>query len=195
MPETTNETFFAPRELSVKDFAAHWHGTQQRKLTGEPYVNHLTRVAKIVKTYTGNSLLVAAAFCHDLYEDTRCTEEELMLALSEAGYSSKEGLKINKMVWELTDEFVNEKYPALNRHTRKTAEAKRLWYISPEAQTVKYADLIDNVVDLASNDPGFARTYLMEMNQILEKMNKGLPKLYKKTLKIAKEVGEELKGG
>jgi guanosine-3',5'-bis(diphosphate) 3'-pyrophosphohydrolase len=192
MSRTPDRSFFNSSELYIMDFAAHWHGTQKRKFTGEPYINHLAAVAKIVKTYTENSLLVAAAFCHDLYEDTPCPEDKLLDALSEAGYSANEVVRINNMVWELTDEFVKEKYPELNRRRRKSAEAKRLWGISPSAQNIKYADLIDNVTDLARNEPGFAKTYLSEMNQILENMNKGLPKLYKKALKIAKEVGKKL---
>jgi len=148
-----DRNLFDHRELEVLDFVAHWHRTQQRKYTGEPYVNHLAAVAKTVKEYTQDSLMVAAAFCHDLYEDTSCSEMELRTKLLEAGYEQAAVHQINKMVQELTDEFVKENYPELNRRKRKSEEAKRLWGISGAAQNVKYADLIDNVTDLAHNDP------------------------------------------
>lgn len=178
-----DRSLFDERELVVMDFAAHWHRHQKRKYTGEAYVNHLAAVAKTAKEYTGDSRIVAAAFCHDLYEDTACEEKELLALLAKAGYSAKEVQEINVMVWELTDEFIKEKYPQWNRKHRKTEEAKRLWTISGAAQSVKYADLIDNSMDLASNDAGFGRKYLEEMRQILKNMNQGNADLYKKALK------------
>ncbi len=187
-----DKDYFNDKELVIIDFAASWHRDQKRKYTGEPYINHLIAVAKTVRAYTGNSLLVAAAICHDLYEDTACKESDLLKALSSAGYRAKEVKQINKMVWELSDEFVKENYPDLNRRQRKTLEAQRLWKISPEAQTVKYADLLDNSTDLAVNDKGFARTYLREMNQILEQMDKGHSALHQKLLKTAKEVKKHI---
>lgn len=188
MSKTIDRTFFDTRELLVMDFAAHWHRGQRRKYTGEPYVNHLAAVAKTVKLYTKKSIIVAAAFCHDLYEDTICPESELLSLLSEAGYNKTEVEQINQMVWDLTDEFISKKYPSLNRRKRKLREAERLWSISPAAQSVKYADLIDNSTNLAVNDPGFGRRYLEEMNQILKNMDQGEKVLYQKALDTAKEV-------
>ncbi len=195
MFKSPDRSLFDDRELAVLDFVAHWHRTQQRKYTGEPYVNHLGAVAKTVKEYTKNSLMVAAAFCHDLYEDTSCPEADLRKALADAGFNESEVNKINKMVWELTDVFIKEKYPEMNRRKRKTEEAKRLWAISGDAQNVKYADLIDNSRDLAVNDHGFGKKYLEEMNQILSNMDKGRTDLYKLALKTSKEVGEAMKKG
>ncbi len=192
MNRTPDRAYFDDRELAIMDFAAHWHRAQKRKFTGEPYVNHLAAVAKTVKTYTKNSLMVAAAFCHDLYEDTVVKEADLLKTLADAGYDPKEVEKINKMVWELTDEYEKEKYPDLNRRQRKTQEAQRLWMISGDAQNVKYADLIDNSTDLSINNKSFGKKYLEEMIQILEKMDKGLPILYQKALQTAEEVGEVL---
>lgn len=193
MHNNVDREIFNKKELIVLDFVAHWHRDQKRKYTGEPYVNHLAAVAKTVKEYTGNSLMIVAALCHDLYEDTDCSEEELKAILDKAGFNNTEIIKINNMVLDLTDEFVKEKYPELNRRKRKTQEAKRLWAISPDAQNVKYADLIDNSTDLAKNDTGFGKKYLEEMNQILEFMDKGQPKLYKLALQTAEEVEQALK--
>jgi len=190
---TPDRSLFDQKELRVMDFAAHWHRNQKRKYTAEPYVNHLAAVAKTVKEYIKDSRIVAAAFCHDLYEDTTCEEKELLSLLKEAGYTPEEVISINMMVWELTDEFVTKKYPKINRRERKKREAQRLWKISSEAQNVKYADLIDNSTDLAVNDPGFGKKYLEEMIQILKNMDQGQVALYKKALKTADEVAKQLK--
>lgn len=182
MSELQDEISFDPRELILMDFVIFQHRNQKRKYTGNPYEVHLKAVAARVKRYTNDNLSVAAAFCHDLFEDTECTEIALLNALSEAGYTKKEAIKIIALVWELTDEFEKEKYPTLNRRQRKSEEAKRLWSVSPKAQQVKYADLIDNAIDLTHNDKGFAKVYLGEMERILEKMDKGNPELYQKAL-------------
>lgn len=183
----SDQSFFDQQEQVVRDFAAYWHRNQKRKYTGAPYISHLEAVARTVKMYTKDSRLVAVAFCHDLYEDTECPDKELIQALSEAGFTKSEVQNINLWVKELTDEFVKENYPELNRRERKAREAERLWGISVQAQTVKYADMIDNVSDLAVNDPGFGRRYLAEMQAILSKMDAGSSALYKKAMKAAKE--------
>lgn len=186
----TND-FFDEREQSLLNFVGHWHRTQKRKYTGDPYVKHLIAVARMVKSYTHDSTLVAVAICHDLYEDTNCPEKDLLDALSIAGYSRMEGKLINRLIWELTDEYIKAKYPELNRRERKKREAQRLWAVSPQAQTVKYADMIDNVGDLAQNDPGFGKRYLSEMKDILNKMDAGVANLYKQALEAA-EIAEKL---
>ena len=47
-----------------------------------------------------------------------------------------------------------------------------------EAQTIKYADLIDNTQDIKTNDLGFWGVYREEKRQLLEVMNQGCAKLY-----------------
>ena len=67
-----------------------------------------------------------------------------------------------KLVQELTDEYVKSRYPRMNRKERKKREAARMKDISPEAQLVKYADIIDNVVDITENDTEFAPVFIRE---------------------------------
>ena len=61
-------------------------------------------------------------------------------------------------------------------------EAIRMGRISPRAQTIKYADLLDNGKDILVNDPKFAEVYLKEKKVILKYMNKGNKTLYQKCL-------------
>ena len=63
-------------------------------------------------------------------------------------------------------------------------EAMRMGKISPKAQTIKYADLLDNSKDILKNDPKFAKVYIGEKEQILKYMNRGNQELYKKCLSV-----------
>ena len=62
------------------DFAARKHSNQRRKgEAGEPYVNHLAEVARLVAEATGgeDTIAVLAALLHDAIEDTPTTRDEL----------------------------------------------------------------------------------------------------------------------
>jgi len=161
--------------------AVDLHGNQKRKYTGEPYVNHTVQVAKIVKNYGGDDVMVYAAVLHDVLEDTNTTKEELFNHLRQI-IGSEKTIEVVKLVQELTDVFIKDDYPNINRKGRKEMEAMRLGAISPKAQTIKYADLLDNGQDIMKNDPKFGRVYLKEKEQILKHMNKGNQELYKKCL-------------
>ena len=91
-------------------------------------------------------------------------------------------MDVLRLVVELTDVFIKEDYPDINRKGRKEMEAMRLGKVSPKAQTIKYADLLDNGIDIMSNDPKFGKVYLKEKGQILKYMNKGNQKLYNKCI-------------
>ncbi|MNR01721.1 hypothetical protein D3C85_1175390 [compost metagenome] len=61
-------------------------------------------------------------------------------------------------------------------------EADRLATISPNSQSIKYCDLIDNTKSIIKYDPSFANIYLKEKADMLEVMNKGDLDLYTKAL-------------
>jgi hypothetical protein len=83
-----------------------------------------------------------------------------------------------EMVIELTDVYVKKDFPKLNRRVRKNKESVRLAHISPDAQTIKYADILDNVSEITKHDPDFAKVFLFECRDNLKKMNKGNAALY-----------------
>lgn len=171
----------------LENFVQYKHRNQKRKYTGSPYYVHLRKVASIASEYRYS--VGSVGLCHDLLEDTDCTENELAVFLLSIGYGVSETDFIVKSVVELTDEFTKEKYPELNRAERKERERNRLSGISPSSQTVKYADIIDNCRDIVANDPNFSKVYLEECSLLLETMNKGNKDLYKialETIKIAK---------
>jgi (p)ppGpp synthase/HD superfamily hydrolase len=169
----------------IKDIislAKELHGDQKRKYTGEPYVNHTIQVAKIVKNYGGDDNMVYAAVLHDVLEDTPIRELDLLDRLLDI-LNTKDSIDVLKLVKELTDVYTKDNYPDVNRKGRKEMEAIRMGRISPKAQTIKYADLLDNGQDIMKNDPKFGRVYLKEKELILKYMNKGNQELYKKCIK------------
>lgn len=131
--------------------AAHWH--QQRKYTGEPYFNHCLAVATQVEAWGGTPEMIAAAYLHDVLEDTDYPLTRMYDVF---------GSPVVNIVRELTDEFTKERYPTMNRAERKDAEARRLATASLEARVIKLADMADNTASIEKHDPDFAKTYLRE---------------------------------
>lgn len=168
----------------IEQLARELHGDQKRKYTGEPYVNHTVAVANIVKTYGGDESMVYAAILHDVLEDTPTSGTELLNYLMEITDEPELSMRTFRLVRELTDVYTTESYPDVNRKGRKELEAMRLGRISRKGQTIKYADLLDNGMDIMSNDPKFGEVYLKEKEQILKYMNRGNQELYNKCLEV-----------
>lgn len=158
-------------EEEALEFAAKAHGEQMRKFTEEPYIEHPKRVAEIVRTVPHTSEMIAAAYLHDVVEDTSVGIEEIQ---------ERFGAKVAKLVEELTDEYMKVNYPHLNRRARKDREVERQAKISEEAKTIKLADVIDNTPDIVKNDPGFGRKYLYEMERLTRVLVGGNKTLFKR---------------
>jgi len=163
-----------------KQFCIKAHGDQKRKYTNDPYGLHLMSVVNILEVNgITDEILLYAAYGHDLLEDTDKSALDIVSFLhNELGYDVVDTHIIINLIQELTDVYTKENYPSFNRTKRKELEAYRLWSISPEAQTIKYADLIDNLKDIVPHDKGFARVYVQEKEFILKGMNKGDKFLY-----------------
>lgn len=159
------------RQQRLLEFVKEQHGSQRRKYTGDPYWTHVYSVAERVSELVPEGIEIALG--HDLLEDTSCTYEQLRSFLLGNGYTGPEADRIADGVVELTDVFVVENYPEWNRRIRKKKEAERLSQISPLAQSVKYADLIDNSLSIVEHSTSFASTYLLEKVEILDGMRQG----------------------
>jgi guanosine-3',5'-bis(diphosphate) 3'-pyrophosphohydrolase len=176
----------------VTEFAREAHGEQMRKYGGDRYIVHPIRVMKLCRKYTDEIPVLAAALMHDVLEDTDVTAHEIDAFLSGI-MSDAERKKTVKFVKELTDEFVKQNYPRLNRKIRKSKEADRLEKVSAEAQTIKYADIIDNANEIVSQDAGFGAVYLRECSVLLDKMDKGNKELYQLAQQTIMRGFDELK--
>lgn len=66
-------------EEKARVFATAAHGAvgQVRKYTGEPYINHPAEVVQIVRSVQHTPDMIAAAWLHDVVEDTAVTLEDI----------------------------------------------------------------------------------------------------------------------
>ncbi|MFA5766815.1 MAG: HD domain-containing protein [Candidatus Paceibacterota bacterium] len=152
--------------VKAEQLARTAHQGQFRKYTGEPYIVHPEAVANIVASVTDDPVMLAAAWLHDVVEDTNVT-----IDMIEAGF----GPEIASVVADVTN--ITKKSDG-NRQYRKGIERQHLAGASPKAKTVKLADILHNVPDIIRNDPGFARTYVAEKQAVLEVLIGGDERLY-----------------
>ena len=150
------------RKAQVYAMAAHAAIGQKRKYTGEPYIVHPAEVASIVASVPGSTPdMVAAAWLHDVVEDTGCTFTDIHMAF---------GIDIATLVGWLTDVSKPEDG---NRAVRKAIDRAHTAEAPAEAQTIKLADFISNSRSIMAHDPAFAKTYLEEKRMALAVMTRG----------------------
>lgn len=170
----------------VKEFATTAHGDQRRKYSGERYMAHLLRVMNTCYLHLNTLPVLATALLHDVLEDTTVTENEMREFLHSV-MVPEDAEHTLSLIIELTDVYTKKKYPQLNRKERKRKERDRLIEISGEAQTIKYADIIDNSIDIVEHDPDFALIFLKEYIDVLHEMDGGDPVLYREAVKTVRD--------
>ena len=172
------------RSQDLIDFAYRYakkaHGTQTRKYTGEPYINHPIEVARIVASVTNDCEVICAAFLHDVIEDTEVTFENIQ----SVGF----GFHIARMVREVSD---ISRLVDGNRAVRKAIDLSHLAKASAGGQTIKLADLIHNTESICRYDLGFARTYMREKRALLKVLTKGNAELHKRAAELVHNYFEE----
>jgi len=142
--------------------AAHAAVAQLRKYTNEPYIVHPAEVAGIVDSVEGATFeMVAAAWLHDVVEDTGVTLEVVRAEF---------GDEVATIVGWLTDVSRPEQG---NRAIRKAIDRAHTASAPAEAQTIKLADLISNTRSIVEHDEKFAKTYLEEKRMLLAVMTRG----------------------
>jgi (p)ppGpp synthase/HD superfamily hydrolase len=123
------------------DFAARKHSNQRRKgEAGEPYVNHLAEVARLVAEATGGQdpVAVVAALLHDTIEDTGTSRAEL---------EREFGPDVAAIVAEVTDD------KSLPKTERKRLQEENAPHKSARAKLVKIADKTSNLRSIAKSPP------------------------------------------
>jgi (p)ppGpp synthase/HD superfamily hydrolase len=170
----------------IKEFADKAHDDQKRKYTAERYIVHPVRVMKMCRRYTSSMPVLAAALLHDVLEDTDVRRSEMHNFLSTV-MSEKDAAQTTHLVAELTDVYTKSSYPRWNRRKRKAKEAERIEKTSADSQTIKYADIIDNSKEIATEDPDFAGVFLRECKMLLKKISKGNADLYKEAIVTVEE--------
>jgi (p)ppGpp synthase/HD superfamily hydrolase len=145
-------------------FADQAHDGQVRKFTGLPYISHTMEVMQIVRGVTNDDDVLAAAVLHDVIEDCGITYTDLAAEFNE---------RIAYLVYQVTNSADESDG---DRDTRAYINRTLLRDVSPDAQTIKLADIISNVsgVDIALEcDPVWTKLYLMEKRELLKVLNKG----------------------
>jgi (p)ppGpp synthase/HD superfamily hydrolase len=160
--------------------AAHASIDQRRKYTNQPYIVHPKAVAATVASVDHDEPMIAAAWLHDVVEDTPITIETI---------ANEFGAEIAGLVADLTDVAMAS---AGNRQQRAAIDRQHSAQSDPSAKTVKLADLIDNLSDIATADPGFAPLYLSEKELLLEVLTAGDPTLFQRVKEIIRASRELL---
>lgn len=143
------------QQARIFAIAAHSACGQVRKYTGEPYWVHPAHVAWIVEQAGGTVAQLAAAWLHDVVEDTDVTIETIQWIF---------GDEIAELVSWLTDVSV----PADgNRAERKAIDREHTGRASLAAKMIKLADLISNTKSIVEHDAKFAKVYLEEKRLLL----------------------------
>lgn len=158
----------------AKKFAAAKHASQKRKFTGEPYIVHPLAVGELVASIGASETMVAAAILHDTLEDTETSYAEL---------KKEFGPMVAGLVAEVTN--VYRSGTGGTRAYRKGKEIARLATVSPEAMTIKVADLIDNGSNITERDAKFAKVYLAEKAELLKVLTEADPVMLAKAKEVA----------
>lgn len=131
------------------EFAAKAHAGAMRKGSGIPYIYHPMEVALIVAQMTDDEEVIAAAYLHDVLEDTSATAEEILQAFGE---------RVLRLVLSKTED------KSKTWQERKASNIEHLRHASYEEKLLSLADKL-------SNTRSSARDYLVVGDEIFERFN------------------------
>lgn len=158
---------------AAENIATHAHRSQVRKYSGVPYIVHPQEVMELVESVAHTEAMLAAAWLHDTIEDTDVCAFEI------ANECSNE---VAALVEMLTDISIPEDG---NRKVRKAKDLAHTANASPEAKTIKLADLISNSRSIFGHAEegnkdakAFAKLYAIEKRALLDVLTEGSPKLW-----------------
>jgi len=143
--------------LLAAQFAAKAHKGQTRKYNGRPYISHPARVAGRVAVHPlATEDMVAAAFLHDVVEDTNATLFDDLACFAP---------KIKALIEELTNPSKGMKAP---RQERKRIDREHIAGASREAKIIKLLDRIDNLAEMSVAPDDFKKMYADESRLLAE---------------------------
>ena len=123
------------------DFGAKKHIHQRRKgELAEPYINHLTDVARMLAEATDgrDTTLIIAGLLHDTIEDQNVRHEELIHAFSQ---------EVADLVLEVTDDMT------IAKPERKLLQVAYAPFKSPRAKMLRIADKTSNLNSVLTSAP------------------------------------------
>lgn len=134
--------------LKAAQLAIRAHAGQVRKYEPVPYVYHPARVAGRTAVLPGaTEEMVAAAYLHDVLEDTAISFDEIARLTS---------FKVAEYVQWMTNP---SKGSTLPRQERKAMDRAHLKRAPIEVKWIKMLDRIDNLIDMKGASPDFQKLY------------------------------------
>ena len=172
------------------------HAGQTRKYSGLDYIMHPIAVASIVSQleFVAASdhgyVYSAAAYLHDVIEDTKTSAEDLRAGLDGAG-TAEEIDEVVKLVVQLTNVSIQDEHKSKPRADRKALDLEHIKGACKEAQAIKLADRLHNLSDVAQTlqqtalpgakferiSASYARKYLGETYALLQAIGPAEPTL------------------
>lgn len=148
--------------LHAAALAVRAHQGQRRKYTGFPYVTHPARVAGRVGLLPDvTEEMVAAAYLHDVLEDTSITREEIETVT-------------NAQVGYYVDCMTNKsKGTGLPRDQRKAMDRKHLSEAPVQVKQIKALDRIDNLLEMTDAPADFKKLYAEESLLLADALGEG----------------------
>lgn len=159
-------------EARAWTFAAEHHAGQVRNFTGQPYIVHPAGVVRIVRSVPHTPAMILAAWLHDAPEDTKATVEQIRRLF---------GDEVADLVAMVTNP---KKPPGLTRAERKAIDRAHVAQATPQGQTLKLADILDNCGELLAQSPEFARQYFPEKILMLDVLREGDSTLWHKAHRL-----------
>ena len=168
-----------PHIQDAFEFATRAHHPQIRKFGNKDhYITHPARVAeKVFNTYVNDESIskdvladmVAAAFCHDVVEDTKYTTEDVLKITNYRTQTIVHGL--TDLV--LSTDDVIKAFPGIGttiaRKVKNTINKDHNEHAVLEARLVKHCDIYDNVNCMNRHIPKtFAHRFLNEKLEFVE---------------------------
>lgn len=137
------------------EFAKKAHGEQKRK-SGENYIEHPLRTAFILSKMGLDSKIIAAAILHDVVDDTPTTNDEIKKEFGKEIAFLVEGItKLGKI-----------KYRGIKRHIENLRKMFLAMAEDIRVVLIKLADRLDNMETLSVHPPEKAKRIAMETLEI-----------------------------
>lgn len=129
--------------ICAEAFARQCHAGQRRNnRVGESKIDHIAEVVSLVQRVGGSDDAIAAAWLHDILEDTETTREEIL---------ERFGERVCALVEALTDDKELALIPSILE--RKRLQAKKFENADYIVHLVKVADQISNVKSVKEDPP------------------------------------------
>lgn len=149
-------------DVRACQFAEKAHAGTYRKGTNIPYMTHLVETADIVRTLTDNKKIIAAAYLHDVLEDTSCTVSDI---------EEQFGVDVARLVESETENKYHGKPKGDTWKTRKEETIHHLQDASVETKMITLGDKLSNIRSIK-------RDYEQIGNQLWERFNVKDPQMH-----------------